>query len=763
MKRMKQALALVLALALLMALVACGKEEKKGDSGKKTTIANKPTTTTTTTTTPGDELLPDDERDGSKELPFEIGGVLEFDAVVKAGGVTYYDVLRVGGTILTLESADATIEYEGTVYTPVDGVISFPVFTDDILNPVKLAIGNTGSADATFKVTFAYPAGTKMNPIELKEGELVTVLQAGDEDGLVYLFTATESGTLTIVDNSVTKGDGYDISLFNLTNSAIRTLGEDAVEKEGKKMVSVDVNKGDKVEVILAALPNEKNEYPAVTLKTLIAFVKGDGTDTPTEKMVDYTVTVKDQDGKPVPGVKISISCEMIAATITTDSKGVAKANLPEGVPTGTIEVPNGYIAASKYLNFKAGETSLTIVLEKEQLTPPTQPTTPTNPTNPGTPTTPTQPAVTTMDYSVTTLNGKGNALGGLTIVFYAGDKQVAKQTGDKKGVAKVTLERGTYTIKVEGSKMFYDEKAAVVSVNSPNLTLILASAVNTTNTYELVVTQPDETDKIYQAPYIKEGAVYAPLAAGDRNYFMFEPTREGTYRFASSNPYAKIGHFGTDMFVYLENSATVSGNAFTLSVRESELGNVYVIGIDAATNCSAAVVQVTRIGDPAWSIEDMPTTEYKGSGAPKPVTAPSGLTDLDIKSSTQHHLVFNEKDGYYHLDSATGPVVYAKLDNPRASIMGMLVEFGNMTAVIYNADGTFKAKEQYAVLMQQYVNNMDSAQAVYPLTKDLKYMLETYGNAQNWWNAGEPGYLFEEDTDVNPASAWMFLYCYKK
>lgn len=758
MKRMKQALALVLALALLMALVACGKEEKKGDSGKKTTTTNKPTTTTTTT--PGDELLPDDERDGSEELPFEIGGVLEFDAVVKAGGVTYYDVYRVGGTILTLESADATIEYEGKTYTPDEGVISFPVFTDDVLNPVKLAIGNTGSADATFKVTFAYPAGTKMNPIALEEGELVTVLKEGDEDGLVYLFTAPEAGTLTVVDKSVTKGDGYDIALFNLATSASRTLEEDGVVKDGQKMVSVEVSKGDQVEVTLAALPNDKNEYPAVTLKTLITFVKGEGTDTPTEKMVDYTVTVKDQDGKPVPGVKISISCEMIAATITTDSKGVAKANLPEGIPSGTIEVPNGYIAASKYLNFKAGETSLTIVLEKEQLTPPTQPTTP---TNPGTPTTPTQPEVTTMDYTVTLLNGKGNPAGGLTVLFYAGDKQVAKQTGDKKGVAKVTLDRGTYTVKVEGSKLYYDQKAAVVSVNSPTLTLILAPAINTTKTYELVVTQPDETDKTYQALYIAEGAAYAPLVAGDRNYFMFEPTREGTYRFASSNNYAKIGHFGTDMFVYQTNSAEVSGNAFTLSVRETELGNVYVIGIDAATNCSAAVVQVTRIGDPAWSIEDMPTTEYKGSGAPKPVTAPSGLTDLDIKSSTQHHLVFNEKDGYYHLDSATGPVVYVHLDSPRASIVGMLVEFGNMTAVLYNADGTFKAKEQYAVLMQQYVNNMDASQAVYPLTKDLKYMIETYGNAQNWWNAGEPGYLFEEDTDVNPASAWMFLYCYKK
>lgn len=753
MKRMKQALALVLALALLMALVACGKEEKKGDSGKKTTTTNKPTTTTTTT--PGDELLPDDERDGSEELPFEIGGVLEFDAVVKAGGTTYYDVYRVGGTILTLESADATIEYEGKTYTPDEGVISFPVFTDDVLNPVKLAIGNTGSADATFKVTFAYPQGTLLNPYELTIGEVVTVIQEGNEQGVVYLYTATADGTFAVHDKSITKDDGYDIEVYNLNSGANRTLNEDGVDN----VVSVTASKGDQIRVTYLALPDDQNQYPAITLKTVVGFKSGTVSDD-TQKDVIYTVTVKDQDGKAMNGVKLLFAAADKKLSATTDAKGVAKAAFVEQTVSVTITLPDGYIADKFTYTVTAATPELTILLTKEQITPPTQPTTP---TNPGTPTTPTQPEVTTMDYTVTLLNGKGNPAGGLTVLFYAGDKQVAKQTGDKKGVAKVTLDRGTYTVKVEGSKLYYDQKAAVVSVNNPTLTLILAPAINTTKTYELVVTQPDETDKTYQAPYIAEGAAYAPLVAGDRNYFMFEPTREGTYRFASSNSYAKIGHFGTDMFVYLENSATVSGNAFTISVREAELGNVYVIGIDAATNCSAAVVQVTRIGDPAWSIEDMPTTEYKGSGAPKPVTVPSGLTDLDIKSSTQHQLVFNEKDGYYHLDSATGPVVYVHLDSPRASIVGMLYEFGNMTAVLYNADGTFKAKEQYAVLMQQYVNNMDASQAVYPLTKDLKYMIETYGNAQNWWNAGEPGYLFAEDTDVNPASAWMFLYCYKK
>lgn len=739
MKRMKKALALVLALALLLTLAACGKKDKGGD----TTPTDAPTTTTTTTTPTGDELLPDGDRDGSEALPFEIGGVLEFDATVKAGGVTHYDVYRVGGTILTIESADATVTYAGKTYEPEDGVIAFPVTTDDINNPVKLAIGNKGTADATFKVTFAYPGGTLSNPFELKMGDMTTDVKAGNDQGVVYTYTATDVGHLTIVGKSVTKGVDYDIELYNLTSGANRTLLEDGENNA----VSVTVAKGDEVRITFAVLPNDKNEYPAATIKSYVEVAIEDGGSTGEDKPKEttYTVTVKDTAGIAVSGVKLQFAVGDKTASATTDKNGTVKATLPAAEGTVTIAVPAGYIAEKFTYGISSAAPSLTITLEKEQVVPPAPPV---------------DPEVTTMDYTVTLLDGKGNPLGGLTVEFYSGDKAVAKQVGDKKGVSRVTLDRGTYTIKVSGTKWRYDEKAAVVSVNKANVTLILATDLDTAKTVS--ITDP-LTDKLIKIPYLTEGAAYVTLKAGERSYFAFEPARDGTFRLSSSNTYAKIGHFGTDMFVYTDNVAEISGNAFNISVNENQLGNVFVVGIDAATNCDAAVVQIIRIGDPAWSIEDEPTVEYKGSGTPKPITAPSGLVDLDIKSSAEHHLVFNEKDGYYHLDSVGGPVVYVHLDHPAASIVGLLTEFGNMTAYIYNADGSFKAKEQYAPLMQQYVNNMDKAQGVYPLTEDLKYMIDNYGNSQNWWNEGEPGYLFEEVEGVNPANAWMFLYCYKK
>lgn len=748
MKHTKRVLALLLSLVLLLTFTACGKkEDKKTQSTTAATGGGSSTTTTTdtegtTTTTEG--LLPDDERDGSKDLPFEIGGVLEFDAVVKAGGVTYYDVYRVGGTELTIKSKDATVEYEGKTYEPKNGVITFPVTTDDILNPVKLAIGNKGAADATFKVTFTYPAGTKNNPITLEEGDLVTVLKAGDEDGLIYLFTAPDTGTLTIVDKAVTKGVSYDVALFNLNTSASRTLEEDGVVKDGLKMVSVDVTKGDKVELTIAALPNDKNEYPAVTLKTQVAFVKKNSVDVDgPDRTVDYTITVKDQDGKPMEGIQLNIYCELIAKHGVTDAKGEVKVVLPQGTPSVSITVPSGYVADKGTFQFKEGTTALTIVLTLEKDDIPL-------------------PEETDIDYSVTLQDGTGAPMGGLTVTFYLGDKQVAKVVGNKKGVSKANLEAGTYTVKVEGTEFKYDEKAAAVTVSKPALTLTLADDIDTAKS--LKINDP-LTDKLVKTHYLPVGAAYVTLTAGERNYFLFEPTEAGTYRFAASNSYAKIGYYGTSDFVMMFNlmEDTTSGNAFNISVSEGQIGNIFVIGIDAATNCSAAVLQVTRIGDPEWDVTQEPWVDYEGA-APKSYTFKGGkLTNIDITASADYRLVYNDLDGFYHLNSINGPVVHVHLGNkaPYVSIKSLLTEFGNMGAYLYNSDGTFLRKEQYAPLMQQYVNKMDQSYGVYPLTKDLEYMIRNYGEGQNWWNAGEPGYLFEEVEGVNPNNAWMFLFCY--
>ena len=123
-------------------------------------------------------------------------------------------------------------------------------------------------------MTFEYDGGTQAKPFTLSAGELTTDIAAGNDQGVVYLYTATQSGTLTVKVNSVTKGVNYDVALYNLSTYAMRTLEEDG----SNNTVSVVVNKGDQVQMTVSTLPNEENEYPAATVKSTVSFKAGAGT-----------------------------------------------------------------------------------------------------------------------------------------------------------------------------------------------------------------------------------------------------------------------------------------------------------------------------------------------------------------------------------------------------------------------------------------------------------------------------------------------------
>ena len=124
-------------------------------------------------------------------------------------------------------------------------------------------------------------------------------------------------------------------------------------------------------------------------------------------------------------------------------------------------------------------------------------------------------------------------------------------------------------------------------------------------------------------------------------------------------------------------------------------------------------------------------------------------------------------------MGSANGPVVMVKLDlkAPYVSFQAMLgigTQAGGtgIRAHFYDANGNFVKKEDYTERMTQYVENMDPTAGVYPLTKDLKYILESHGNYAGWYDSTDNGYLFK-DSDNNPIAnvnkeyAWMFACCY--
>lgn len=750
------------------------------------------------------EAAPAGDAGASEDNPIVVDGALTFDATVPVGGMIYYSVYKVSGTILTIDSPDAYVVYNDQVYEPVDGTVAFSVKTEDTTVPVKLVIGNKGAEEAVFTVNFVYPGGTAANPYGLVMGDLVTLVEAGNDQGVVYEHTAAADGTIEMYVTDATKGVEYDVTLFNKRSSASRTLNEDGKNKDGKKKVIIEVKKGDVVQVTVSVLPDDAGEYPAATINSHLDFLDVNGSTTasttgtgatnsvPTSGIptvtgkpvnsattngtskttggtankttteyeatttaptasptkagkITYKVTVK-AEGKVMSGVSLLFAVAGQTKTVKTNDKGVATASLPDGDCLVTLTVPEGYIAERLQYTLNSNNNSTVINLTKEEEIQ-------------------NEPGNTPTEYSVKVVLSNGVAFAGITVQFCLGGTVMAEQKADKDGVAKATLMDGTYSIKLVGTDMKYDEASARVSVAKPSSEIVLA---NPCGTEKVKITCPI-LNKSRNAYTVEAGATYVTLRPGERNYFLFSPTQSGTYRISSVSSGVKVGYYGGSIhYIQQDNMAESdqideNGTAFSVSVKD--VGVSLVLGLDAATNVEATVLLITRIGDAEWSVTDEPWVTYEGTHTPKKYTLPTGtsLKKVDIKGDSIK-LVLGD-DGYYHKGSKTGPLVYLRFkDTDYVSFSDILDNF-HIAAYLYNKDGSFLRKEEYTELMEKYRDCADDSESVYPLTADLEYILKKYGEHQGWWNTQSPGYLFKDSEGnnlvVNTDIAWMFALYY--
>lgn len=205
----------------------------------------------------------------NKGNPIEIGGVLEFDAEVKAGQAICYNVYRVSGTTLRVQSNDVYITYEGTTYKPKNGVVEFPVNSKGMNTPVYLEIGNSGKSDKTFKVTFTYPLGSQDNPNTLKFEQFTVHTEAGNEQGVFYACTADKAGTLTINILSISPADAkvkITVDIISPSDVVKQVSNVDDDDNIGSK-VTVEVAAGDRIKVSVGVLSDKENKIPASDIK----------------------------------------------------------------------------------------------------------------------------------------------------------------------------------------------------------------------------------------------------------------------------------------------------------------------------------------------------------------------------------------------------------------------------------------------------------------------------------------------------------------
>lgn len=385
----------------------------------------------------------------------------------------------------------------------------------------------------------------------------------------------------------------------------------------------------------------------------------------------------------------------------------------------------------------------------------------------------------TTYQVSVKDASGKPYTAG-VIVKFMQNGKQVAMQPVNGNGIAEKNLPSGEYTVELEftnaANAASYDQKNAVVSADAPRLDLVLMNTISG-ETVPLYATSPVTGEgREYLAYYVSTGDTSVPLEKGERSFFLFAPKKAGTYRFSTSGANAVVGYYGAPHFVQAQNVGEVVNNAIEISVTQSMIGTsdtgtaTLVIGIDSVGDTAACVLTIERIGDPAWDISQEAWTEYKNVFTPVPFVMgeDASIKEFDLTASSDtYNLVLNEADGCYHLDSEDGPLVLIRLAEKSAYMESYkkMLETTGINCYFFDADGKFLKKEDYSGNILAYLECVDEASGLYPLTEDLKYILQNNGEYQGWWN--EDGYYIFVDADdnkvpgINKDIAWLFMCCY--
>ena len=387
--------------------------------------------------------------------------------------------------------------------------------------------------------------------------------------------------------------------------------------------------------------------------------------------------------------------------------------------------------------------------------------------------------------YKVTVVDGLGKAYTEKLIVKLLKDgKQVAMGAVNAQGTFEKVLDKGNYDVEIASTnsdlECHYLETQLTAEVTEAQVVMAYAPTAFNSIRANSVVTG-DDAD--YKAALISAGSSYIELDAEDRVYALFTPTEAGTYEFSVSNDDASVGYYGSTHFVQSYNLADMNGNKFTMSITADMIGSgntgtsVLVIGLDAKEGKDGCILNIERIGDPAWTIEQEPWINYAPKAEIKDFTLESGveLLPFDVTATTDtYKLVLNAEDGTYHLGTADGPKVYVQLGN---AVYGICMK-DMVGEIVYDADGVLIAtgtapfryqrgdskddffKEDYTDMMRQAVTAADKATGVYPLTEDLFYVLPMGIDNKGWCREGTVNYLFN-GVDVNPEIAWMFLLCY--
>ena len=365
--------------------------------------------------------------------------------------------------------------------------------------------------------------------------------------------------------------------------------------------------------------------------------------------------------------------------------------------------------------------------------------------------------------YKVTVLNHDGTPASDIIVKVQKNGEDVSFKLVGPTGFTTFNLAEDSYTVLIEapsGAALHYDTEAAVLTPDAPEITLTVYEASVATQPLNAPSKKGDYTR--FEAASVGEGLTYIPYNSGDYTYVVFTPTRPGMYEFACEGEDAALTYHGAPINVFEAPLGEVVDGKIALSIPAGSIGDSldttaqYVFRLEGTG--SGCVFTATRTGDvpkspydEPWTVP-MPTAEdlkaYEGN-------TDGTLTDLEVTNPAL--TVVLGDDGYYHLDTADGPVVFIRLSsaNPYMADFKTICDTTRICAYIYNEDGSFDRRESYNEMILEYLT-VANEDGVVPLNEQLAYMVKTAGDYMGWWNFSDNLDIFG-DKIVDPAIAWLF------
>ena len=379
--------------------------------------------------------------------------------------------------------------------------------------------------------------------------------------------------------------------------------------------------------------------------------------------------------------------------------------------------------------------------------------------------------------YGIWIVDGQGNPITDV-IVKIMKDGEMLSMYPYKGEFLTLPLESGNYEIELDVSQLkttyIYDESVCVLTPEKRTTTVRLFKTVGKKTS--LFVGAPFERN--YTARFISEGATKIDLVPGDYAFFVFEPTSPAIYTFTyECDVDLAISYHGASHFVQgidLTDSSSDTAryeNGISLDVYASNIGASYVIAVKSTT-ATSCILNIKNAGDPGTRIEDEPWTPYledesvveAGLAVEKVGTYNViDLTDLTIKA------VYNETDGYYHLGTVDGPIIFIDLTSSTTYVSSIQAICGNqrMGEYIYDMNGKVVEKRSYNELFQQYgmpgsADEIVSDPIRVPLTAKLATAIQNFGEKNGWWSETSESNIFTQallGAPYNRDFAWL-LYC---